>query len=99
MVELEAASADERFARESLKSKWQETDNLQSIVKKVKDAMSIDDVDNRVCNLPTLEHTAPFILHGDCTQFKFMEILQLINLFILSRYTAWSTGLNMRPYP
>lgn len=52
LVELEAASAEERSARDSLKSKWQEFDSVQSVVNKVKNAMSIDDINNRVSNFP-----------------------------------------------
>lgn len=49
-MELGDASAEERSARDSLKSKWQEIDTVQSIVNKVKNAVSIDDIDNRVNN-------------------------------------------------
>ncbi|KAK4745754.1 hypothetical protein SAY87_012066 [Trapa incisa] len=57
LVELEDANAEERSARESLKSKWQEIDTVQSAVNKVKDAMSIDDIDQRIHNMEQkIEH-------------------------------------------
>ncbi|KAK4744422.1 hypothetical protein SAY87_010734 [Trapa incisa] len=53
IVELEAASAKERTARDSLKSKWLEIDSVQSVLNKVKNSMSIDDISNRI---QSMEH-------------------------------------------
>lgn len=45
---LEAALAEERAARDLLKSKRQEIDSLQSMITKVKNAISVEDIDGRV---------------------------------------------------
>ncbi|KAJ4702371.1 Proton pump-interactor 1 [Melia azedarach] len=45
---LEAALAEERAARDLLKSKRQEIDSLQSMITKVKNAISVEDIDGRI---------------------------------------------------
>jgi len=45
---LEAAVSEGRAARDLLRSKRQEIDSVQSVITKVKNAMSIGDIDGRV---------------------------------------------------
>lgn len=45
---LEAAVSDGRAARDLLKAKRQEIDSVQSVITKVKNAMSVEDIDGRV---------------------------------------------------
>ncbi|KAH7566964.1 hypothetical protein JRO89_XS07G0001300 [Xanthoceras sorbifolium] len=45
---LEAAILEEKAAREMLKSKRQEIDSLQSVINKVKNAISVEDIDGRI---------------------------------------------------
>lgn len=48
---LEAAISDERSARESLKSKRQEIDSVQSRINMMKNAISVDDIDGLIRNM------------------------------------------------
>ena len=41
--------AEERTARELLRSKRQEMDSVQSMINKVKNAISVEDIGGRVC--------------------------------------------------
>lgn len=45
---VEAALSEERAARDLLKSKFQEMDSVQSMINRVKNAMSVKDIDGRV---------------------------------------------------
>ena len=45
---FEAALSEERAARELLKSKFQEIDSVQSVINRVKNALSVKDIDCRV---------------------------------------------------
>lgn len=45
---LEAAVSEGRAARDLLKSKRQEIDSVQLVITKVKNAMSVEDIDGRV---------------------------------------------------
>ncbi|XP_022982000.1 uncharacterized protein LOC111480984 [Cucurbita maxima] len=54
---LEAAVSEGRAARDLLKSKRQEIDSVQSVITKVKNAMSIGDIDGRVRSIEhSIEH-------------------------------------------
>ncbi|XP_031270104.1 axoneme-associated protein mst101(2) [Pistacia vera] len=48
---IEAAVLEEKAARELLKSKRQEIDSLQAIINKVKNAISVEDIDGRIRNM------------------------------------------------
>lgn len=41
-----------RTSKRSVKSKRAEIDSLQSVINKVKNAISVEDIDARVCSLP-----------------------------------------------
>ncbi|XP_023918401.1 uncharacterized protein LOC112029955 isoform X2 [Quercus suber] len=48
---FDAAMAEERSARELLKSKRQEMDSVQSMINKVKNAISVEDIGGRIRNM------------------------------------------------
>ncbi|KAJ0087182.1 hypothetical protein Patl1_09314 [Pistacia atlantica] len=48
---IEATVLEEKAARELLKSKRQEIDSLQAIINKVKNAISVEDIDGRIRNM------------------------------------------------
>ncbi|XP_038898868.1 probable GPI-anchored adhesin-like protein PGA55 [Benincasa hispida] len=55
--DLEAAVSEGRAARDLLKSKRLEIDSVQSVITKVKNAMSVEDIDGRIRNIEhTIEH-------------------------------------------
>lgn len=54
---FESVKSEERAVRDLFKSKRQEMDSVQSVINKVKNAMSIEDIDNRIYNIKyTMEH-------------------------------------------
>lgn len=57
---IEVAVLEEKAARELLKSKRQEIDSLQVMINKVKNAISIEDIDGRVCTFFFLSLSACF---------------------------------------
>ena len=48
---FEAARSEERAARDLFKAKRQEMDTLQLMINKVKNAMSVEDMDSKVSDL------------------------------------------------
>ncbi|RVW51205.1 Proton pump-interactor 1 [Vitis vinifera] len=54
---FEAALSEERAARDLLKSKFQEMDSVQSVINRVKNAMSVKDIDGRIRHMEhAIEH-------------------------------------------
>ncbi|XP_034675680.1 microtubule-associated protein futsch isoform X2 [Vitis riparia] len=54
---FEAALSEERSARDLLKSKFQEMDSVQSVINRVKNAMSVKDIDGRIRHMEhAIEH-------------------------------------------
>ncbi|KAJ9673205.1 hypothetical protein PVL29_023047 [Vitis rotundifolia] len=54
---FEGALSEERAARDLLKSKFQEMDSVQSVINRVKNAMSVKDIDGRIRHMEhAIEH-------------------------------------------
>ncbi|CAH9096187.1 unnamed protein product [Cuscuta europaea] len=55
-VEFEAAKTEERAARKQIRSKRAEIENLQIAINRVKNAISIEDIDARICSMEHMIH-------------------------------------------
>lgn len=78
---LEAAISDERSARESLKSKRQEIDSVQSRINMMKNAISVEDIDGSVSSFFRSFFFSFHLLEafsGDCSFRRLSDLFRSI---------------------
>lgn len=77
-IKFDAARSDERAARDALNAKRQELDSVQSVITRIKNATSIDEIDDRIHNMEHMIQHETMPLKEEKQLIR--EIKQLKNL-------------------